>query len=223
MPVSKLTKDAARKQRNAEKSRRCQQRKRQAGLCIKCSKPSDKARCGECREAHNEGSKQLRDKRIEEGKCETCGEENTTSTTKCATCQTRLNQRQREKNRECTKQWAANNALRGLCISCAGPKENPKIRRCEKCKRKGNSNRLKHLYGITIDEYEELAAMQGNVCWMCKKKEMSKDGYLHVDHCHKTGKIRGLLCGPCNRGIGALGDSIELLRRGIEYLQEFSE
>lgn len=211
------------KQRNAEKSKRCRQKNRQAGLCSKCGKPSEKFRCDKCQKVHNETTKQLRDERIQEGKCEKCGGDNTTDTTRCVNCQKRLNQQRREKNQEYTKQWAANNAIRGLCISCSGPKENQKIRRCEKCKRKCNSNRLKSLYGITVEEYEELSAHQNHVCWICGKKETTKDGYLHVDHCHKTGKIRGLLCGLCNRGIGALGDSIELLEKAIEYLKEFKD
>lgn len=111
----------------------------------------------------------------------------------------------------------------GLCLICGKQKEDTSILHCNGCKRKRMSIRLKCLYGITADEYDELSALQGHVCWVCGKKETTKDGYLHVDHCHKTGKVRGLLCGLCNRGIGALGDSIELLEKAIEYLKTFND
>ena len=47
-------------------------------------------------------------------------------------------------------------------------------------------------------------------------------GRLHIDHNHATGKIRGLLCGTCNRGIGSLGDSVELLKAALRYLDASS-
>jgi hypothetical protein len=46
-------------------------------------------------------------------------------------------------------------------------------------------------------------------------------GTFHVDHCHETGKIRGLLCHSCNTGIGKLGDNLEGLQKAVSYLERF--
>ena len=86
----------------------------------------------------------------------------------------------------------------------------------------------KHLikkYGITLTQYEELFEAQGGVCALCKKGETTKrmkkgDGRerLAVDHCHDTGRVRGLLCFKCNTAIGSLGDTEEDAQRVVDYL-----
>jgi hypothetical protein len=76
---------------------------------------------------------------------------------------------------------------------------------------------LKYRYGITLDEYNQMLISQNGVCEICNQKCPS--GYaLSVDHCHKTGKVRGLLCVECNTGIGKLQDSVEILSKAISYL-----
>lgn len=76
------------------------------------------------------------------------------------------------------------------------------------------NNQLKHKFGITLEELRELKAGQKNKCAICCKKKK-----LVVDHCHKTGKVRGLLCSTCNSGIGMLQDNIEVLKTAIKYLR----
>jgi len=79
--------------------------------------------------------------------------------------------------------------------------------------------RMKRDYGITLDEYDEMFDKQSGLCLICK--EPCNSGYrLAVDHNHATGKVRGLLCGKCNRGLGNFGDSILLLEQAIKYLKE---
>lgn len=80
---------------------------------------------------------------------------------------------------------------------------------------------LKKYYGIAPAEYEALLFAQQNSCAICRSTD-PKDRWdrFHVDHDHRTGKVRGLLCGPCNTAIGKLKDSIPLLKAAIEYLQE---
>lgn len=75
---------------------------------------------------------------------------------------------------------------------------------------------LKLNYGLTKDKYLELIELQNNRCKICNIK---LDGGLktHVDHCHKTGKIRGILCNHCNLGIGHLKDDPKLLRAAALY------
>ena len=79
-------------------------------------------------------------------------------------------------------------------------------------------------FGIDINRYEEFLLKQGKVCAICLKPELSKhqSGTLRklaVDHDHKTGRIRGLLCSRCNNGIGLLGEDIKIFKKAIEYLK----
>lgn len=73
----------------------------------------------------------------------------------------------------------------------------------------------------------ELMAKQSGLCAICRKPEASTDGLsgkvrqLAIDHCHETGRVRGLLCNSCNRGLGLFQDNTELLARAVLYLKEF--
>lgn len=79
---------------------------------------------------------------------------------------------------------------------------------------------LRDLYGITLEQYEEMERSQGYVCFICSNP-CSSGRRLSVDHNHTTGEVRALLCMSCNRGIGNLGDSSELLRLAADYLDKF--
>lgn len=79
------------------------------------------------------------------------------------------------------------------------------------------------IYNLTIEKFLLLVKKQNNKCAICSNGETNKhkNGLiknLSVDHCHKTGKIRGLLCGNCNRGLGMFKDEIYLLQKAKEYL-----
>jgi hypothetical protein len=81
---------------------------------------------------------------------------------------------------------------------------------------------LKYKYGITEAQYNEMLESQGNKCAICKSSE-TKDKKRHrfmVDHCHSTGVVRGLLCSSCNKAIGLLHDSPDILQSAISYLQK---
>lgn len=73
-------------------------------------------------------------------------------------------------------------------------------------------------YGIVRDAYEELLKKQNYSCAICRIS--GDDETLAVDHDHATGKVRGLLCGHCNKAIGMLRDSVTNLQRAIWYLEE---
>lgn len=75
---------------------------------------------------------------------------------------------------------------------------------------------LKRAYGITHDDYAEMLEEQGYGCAICGGTDESRR--LAVDHCHETQRVRGLLCGRCNRGLGHFGDDPELMHRAVEYL-----
>lgn len=78
---------------------------------------------------------------------------------------------------------------------------------------------LRRLYGITIQQYEEMYDKQHGVCAICSRtcNRWGKKR-LAVDHCHITKKVRGLLCDKCNKGLGQFDDSPYILIRAIEYL-----
>lgn len=80
----------------------------------------------------------------------------------------------------------------------------------------------KHLmktYGITLDEYKAMFDKQKGRCWICQVRDVDLTNSLGVDHDHKTGVVRGLLCGNCNRGLGFFKDDEALLSRANEYLK----
>jgi len=82
---------------------------------------------------------------------------------------------------------------------------------------KRRNSRYKHTYGIDIDTYNDMLATQGGKCKICSEKT---DRRLAVDHCHTTGDVRGLLCQPCNLGLGQFKDNTDTLLKAIEYLKE---
>lgn len=77
---------------------------------------------------------------------------------------------------------------------------------------------LKSKYNMTLEEYEILFNNQDGLCAICQKRE-KQNKLLAVDHCHKTGKIRGLLCSVCNTAIGKLNDDPKLLDKAARYLR----
>ena len=109
------------------------------------------------------------------------------------------------------------------------------VSQCKSCRKTDSKNRrkplqqrkykLKILYGLTEEDYEDMLKEQGGVCAICKQEETAKSnaGYpknLAVDHCHNTGKVRGLLCHNCNIAIGKLKDDVGLLESALKYLKE---
>jgi hypothetical protein len=79
--------------------------------------------------------------------------------------------------------------------------------------------KLKHNYGITKTDYEKLLVSQGGKCAGCGVLQGTKSKRLYVDHCHRTGKIRGLLCAKCNFVLGHANDDEQILLRLAEYLR----
>lgn len=77
-------------------------------------------------------------------------------------------------------------------------------------------------YGITIEEYEETLILQGRCCKICKQHESGFKKSLAVDHDHKTGKVRGLLCSNCNTALGLLKENLDLFENAVRYLKEHS-
>jgi len=81
---------------------------------------------------------------------------------------------------------------------------------------RANQN-LKHKFGMTLADYDSMLDQQGGICAICSSEE-PKGKRFSVDHNHKTGEVRGLLCNPCNVAIGLLKDSPDVLESAKEYL-----
>ncbi len=96
-----------------------------------------------------------------------------------------------------------------------------RIRDPHKMSRYSRVKRLKKL-GITHEDFDAMVAVQDGRCAICNEKQpKQEDGrqfHLCVDHCHKTGKVRGLLCRTCNTGIGQLRDDPILVKNALDYL-----
>lgn len=87
--------------------------------------------------------------------------------------------------------------------------------RCKECTVvQGRAGHLKRAYGITEAERQEMISSQMGICTICLAAPA-----VHVDHCHETGRVRGVLCFNCNSAIGKLGDDPDTLRRAIAYLE----
>ena len=104
---------------------------------------------------------------------------------------------------------------------------------CRKLRDRNNPNvkkhaakrRFKHVcrykYNITPEEAVELFEKQNSSCAICNKlfpETLGKRGGPSIDHCHSTGKVRGILCTNCNIGLGHFKDDVELLQQAIQYL-----
>jgi hypothetical protein len=108
---------------------------------------------------------------------------------------------------------------RGYHAKAAGPRSREKQRLYDQARydRAGGVSAYKRfrLYNLSQADYQELLEHAGGRCEICRKSKR-----LHVDHCHETGQIRGLLCGTCNRGLGMFGDNYEGMLRVLSYLKK---
>lgn len=85
---------------------------------------------------------------------------------------------------------------------------------------KGRANMIQKSYGLSPEQYQLLTEVQNNLCAICFRPPIGNVKVLSVDHDHKTGKVRGLLCQPCNRALGFLREDIEIITRLLEYVKK---
>lgn len=88
---------------------------------------------------------------------------------------------------------------------------------------KSRSSRLKNVFGITIDDYNRMFLEQNGKCACCHKHQSEFKRRLAVDHCHRSGKVRALLCTTCNTALGMIKENVETLKEMISYLNKFPE
>ena len=111
------------------------------------------------------------------------------------------------------------NRLRPRCKACyaAANKKNRDIRGWTE---KDKDVRLQRTFGLKPGQYDEMLKEQDYKCAVCGKTEQENNKRLAVDHCHKTGKIRKLLCHKCNCALGMVDDNKDILSSLISYLME---
>ena len=113
--------------------------------------------------------------------------------------------------------------LRGTCIQCTKKTHrNWRYNNKEGVKKHGRTQVLKQ-YNLDEKGYSELLINQDCECAICGVHQDDLKRNLCVDHCHKTGRNRGLLCSLCNTGIGKLGDDAESLHKAYTYLKRSEE
>lgn len=119
----------------------------------------------------------------------------------------------RDKVRAANKKWHANNPEKAAAAKAAWRDKNR-----EKIKELGALRRFKKL-GITKEKYEELLKQQDGKCAICDREYPETS--WRIDHCHKSGKVRAILCHGCNVALGFLGEDIETMKRMIRYVVHF--
>ena len=158
--------------------------------------------------------------------CKKCGALDRYSNGRCRPCRQAWEKKYRKKNPENVKKnqrkYSKENPEKVKKSQRKYGQKNREKKResdCERYKKnpeKYRENHLKRNYGITIDEYNSLFEKQEGRCAIYKEKKP-----LHVDHCHKTDKDRGLLCVNCNTSLGGFQDNQDYLQSAIQYLQPF--
>ena len=122
----------------------------------------------------------------------------------------------RAANNERSKRWAKEHTEARL--AAAAPHE---VEYLERGIRRSRNTRLKRDYGITCNDFDLLLTEQLGGCAICKAISVGCGSRkrLFVDHDHLTGKLRGLLCNACNRGLAHFKDNTDLLRKAVAYLE----
>ena len=109
---------------------------------------------------------------------------------------------------------------RNICKDCRNAKKREKWAEMSLEDRQHHNRntykyKLKSLYNLSLEDYDRMLYLCGNRCEICRQP----DKELVVDHCHTTGKVRGLLCRQCNVGIGNLQDDYEIVLNAYKYLE----
>lgn len=169
--------------------------------CIRCSRDTI-GKLKTCRRCLNL-YRVRREKKKNDGDCAACHRSRTDKRyAECQKCRDRRNARKAEARKK------------GYCTWC-GMDPSDGYTMCKKCRKRLRDRNLEKRYSITASVYDDLLEAQGGKCAACKRPPGRRR--LSVDHNHATGEVRGLLCDSCNRALGFLKDSPEIIRRLAEY------
>ncbi len=181
--------------------------------CPRCGGPKNK-RGSICEECRRQADSERRAKR---GQCE-CGNKKSEKATICVICSRKL--------------LTSKTKTGMICSRCSGDKplsefypctHNEYRQPCKECQRQ--LGRKSHImlkcqkYGLTLQEAEYIASLPHILCSICNNEAIK----FHIDHCHQTGKFRGLLCSNCNSGIGLLKDDHIIVQSAANYLTKFKQ
>lgn len=116
------------------------------------------------------------------------------------------------------RRHTADDGRMGTCKTCTTARD--RARNKPEARRESH---YKRTYGMTIADYDRMVVEQDGKCAICETTtNLGRYGRFHIDHDHKTGKVRGLLCHRCNRGIGLLKDDPAILDAAACYLEDWS-
>lgn len=104
-------------------------------------------------------------------------------------------------------------------------KHRPTCKKClakKRCLKKEKDRHLRKKYGINLTEYNQMLDDQHHGCKICGKDKQQNGKDLAVDHCHSTGKVRGLLCSNCNAALGYFEEDQNRMRLAMQYLDDTS-
>ena len=130
------------------------------------------------------------------------------------------------------EEWQRTNAARARAYYAKNPKAYGATAKAWRSRNRATVARLNlhnkiRGYGITPDVHDALLFCQDGVCAICKRPEtltrLGKVMSLSIDHHHGTDRVRGLLCGHCNRSIGGMGEDPARLRAAAEYLERYAQ
>lgn len=117
------------------------------------------------------------------------------------------------------KMAANRDGLHSVCKECAC-KRHKEYRQRPETITKDRDRRYVKQYGITLAQYDDMLEDQDNQCKLCGTDDAGGKGRFHVDHCHSTQVVRGLLCHCCNLMLGQAKDDVTILAKAIQYLQD---
>lgn len=127
-------------------------------------------------------------------------------------------QRRRQYFQDKHKRWKAENKEHVRAYARNYRREN-----AERLRDASRSAKFKYKYGITLEERDVMFVAQGSKCAACKKPETSHARGWHTDHCHRTGRVRGILCHSCNTSLGQMGEDAAALRALADYIEEHDD
>ena len=191
----------------------------------RCRKSADRKRYKE-KKLHTTQQRRYKETglRPHERHCKACGAKFTAKHNSEAYCSKPCRDVGYEKNKLASKEaareryYASKQPYRLKCAWCESSFESKgKVKYCsDQCRRESATHNARlNTYGLSREEYEALAKRSGGLCEICQEKEAQ-----HIDHCHDTGVVRGLLCQQCNHGLGNFQDRVALLNRASEYLSK---
>jgi hypothetical protein len=128
---------------------------------------------------------------------------------------------QKDKLKVQFKKYKEENKEKLEATSLLWKKNNP-----DKVKQYQRTSNLRKNFGLSVDAYEQMLAKQNNLCAICEKPETfihhqtKEPARLAVDHCHKTNKVRKLLCKSCNNALGLFKEDIGAMENAVQYLKD---